>query len=282
MFDPVRRKLLIASSCAAALALPGMAFAEGGSIADIKKRGKLVIGTEAAYEPYEFVKDGKIVGYSRDVLQYVVDKLGVQLEQLNLPFQGLLPGLLAHKFDFVATSVGINPERAKRFAFTRPVGVSEAQLMVRVDDGSIKGPNDLAGKLVGTQMGSSNQPVAAGFNDELKGKSGKGYAELKLFQSYPDTAVALANKQLDVAIIASNVASALMQAQPGSFKIVGRIGDVKYLSWVTNPQDLELRAFINQCIAEIAANGKLDALQKKWFSTTLQLPADNYLPAGAI
>ena len=73
--------------------------------------------------------------------------------------QGLLPGLMSHKFDFVATSVGITPERAKRFAFSQPVGVVRSVLMVRADDAAIKQDMDIAGKTIGTQMGSSSQPV---------------------------------------------------------------------------------------------------------------------------
>ena len=88
----------LALGASAALALPTTAFAEGGSVADIKKRGKLVVGTEAAYEPYEFVENGQVVGFGRDILVIMADKLGVKLEQMNLPFQGLLPGLLSHKF----------------------------------------------------------------------------------------------------------------------------------------------------------------------------------------
>src|SRR3984885_15344346 len=116
-----RRKFItLARGLTLALAAPSFAYAEGGSLADIRKRGQLTVGTEAAYEPFEFVENGKVVGYGHDILEYMAGKLGVPLNQVNLPFQGLLPGLMAHKFDFVATSVGINPDRAKRFALSPP------------------------------------------------------------------------------------------------------------------------------------------------------------------
>ena len=114
----------------AALATTSLALAEGGSIADIKKRGELTVGTEAAYEPYEFMEDGKVVGYGRDILEIMAKKLGVKLIQQNLPFQGLLPGLMSRRFDFVATSVGITEDRAKRFAFTEPIGIVRSVFVV--------------------------------------------------------------------------------------------------------------------------------------------------------
>ncbi|MGC7404384.1 transporter substrate-binding domain-containing protein [Pandoraea pneumonica] len=266
----------------AVLALPTLAFAEGGTLADIKKRGKLTVGTEAAYEPFEYVENGQVVGYGHDVLELMAAKLGVKLEQMNLPFQGLLPGLMSHKFDFVATSVGITPERAKRFAFSQPVGVVRSVLMVRADDSSIKRDMDIGGKTVGTQMGSSSQPVADEFEKELKEKTGKGYAGTKLFQAYPDVSNALANKTVDVALMPSNIAAVQMRKQPNAFRIAGEIGQPKLLAWVANPNDLEIRKFINDSLDEFRANGKLAALQKKWFGAPMETPHENYLPAGAI
>lgn len=266
----------------AVLALPTLAFAEGGTLADIKKRGKLTVGTEAAYEPFEYVENGQVVGYGHDVLELMAAKLGVKLEQMNLPFQGLLPGLMSHKFDFVATSVGITPERAKRFAFSQPVGVVRSVLMVRADDSSIKRDMDIGGKTVGTQMGSSSQPVADEFEKELKEKTGKGYAGTKLFQAYPDVSNALANKTVDVALMPSNIAAVQMRKQPNAFRIAGEIGQPKLLAWVANPNDLEIRKFINDSLDEFRASGKLAALQKKWFGAPMETPHENYLPAGAI
>ncbi|MDR5818660.1 MULTISPECIES: transporter substrate-binding domain-containing protein [unclassified Caballeronia] len=266
----------------AALALPTIAHAEGGTLADIKKRGKLVVGTEAAYEPFEFVENGQIVGYGHDVLELMAAKLGVKLEQMNLPFQGLLPGLMSHKFDFVATSVGITPERAKRFAFSEPVGVVRSVLMVRADDKSINRDLDIGGKIIGTQMGSSSQPVATEFEKELKDKTGKGYADTKLFQAYPDVSNALANKTVDVALMPSNIAAVQMKRQPNAFRIAGTIGQPKLLAWVANPNDLEIRKFINDSLESFRNDGKLAALQTKWFGAAMDTPRSDYLPAGAI
>jgi polar amino acid transport system substrate-binding protein len=277
-----RRKFItLAGGVSLALTVPSFAFAEGGSLADIRKRGKLTVGTEAAYEPFEFVENGKVVGYGHDILEYMASKLGVTLNQVNLPFQGLLPGLMTHKFDFVATSVGINPERARRFAFSQPVGVVDTQLVVRADDNRIAKPDDVAGHVVGTQMGSSSQPIAQAFDTQLKAK-GAGYSDMKLFQAYPDVMVALSNKTLDVGIMPSNIVAVLMKREPGQYRVVGKIGEPKYLAWVANPQDLEIRAFINTSLDELAKSGKLADLQKQWFGYTMNLPSNGYLPEGAV
>lgn len=284
MTFPVRRSFL-ASALAAALmiALPlGAAHAEGGTLADIKQRGILTVGTEAAYEPFEFVENGKVTGYGHDLLEVMAAKLGVKLEQLNLPFQGLLPGLLTNKFDFVATSVGITPDRVQRFAFSRPVGVVTSVLMVRADDKAISGENDISGKIIGTQMGSSSQPVAKEFEAGLLRSTGKGYADTKLFQGYPDVAIALSNKTIDVALMPSNISAVQMRKQPGVYRVVSTIGQPKLLAWVANPKDLEIRQFINDSLEDMRASGKLAELQKKWFGDVMEIPTADYLPAGAL
>lgn len=278
-----RRGTFKALMLTAALAyLPTMALAEGGTLADIKARGQLTVGTEAAYEPYEFIENGVVVGYGREILDLMAAKLGVKLVQLNLPFQGLLPGLLAHKFDFVATSVGITEERAKRFAFTRPVGVVHSMFVINGTNKTISKPEDAAGKTVGTQMGSLAQPMVQEFERQMKAKSGKGFTELKLFQTYPDVSMALSNGTLDIGVIPSNVLSVQMRRQPGAFKAIGEVGDPRLLAWVTHPQDPEIRTFINQTLEEMRASGKLAELQKKWFGEVLNLPTSGYLPKGAL
>ena len=266
----------------AAVATTSLALAEGGTIADIKSRGQLTVGTEAAYEPYEFMENGKVTGYGRDLLEIMAAKLGVKLNQQNLPFQGLLPGLLAKRFDFVATSVGINEERGKKIAYTHPVGIVHTVFVVNGTNTTITKPADTVGKKVATQMGSMAQPLVQAFENDLKAKGGNGFAELKLFQTYPDVATALANGTIDVGVLPDNVVLVQMKRKPGSLKIIGEIGESRLLAWAAHPQDPEIRAFVNKTLEELAANGKLAELQKKWFGKALNLPTKNYLPKGAL
>ncbi|WP_198087590.1 transporter substrate-binding domain-containing protein [Variovorax sp. E3] len=281
---PSHRRHAIKAVILTALAacLPTLALAEGGSLADIKARGQLTVGTEAAYEPYEFIENGVVVGYGRDILEYMAHKLGVKLVQLNLPFQGLLPGLISHKFDFVATSVGITEERAKRFAFSRPIGIVRSMLVVNAANKALAKPEDALGKVVGTQMGSQAQPVAQEFERQLKATTGKGFAEFKLFQAYPDVSVALSNGTLDIGVLPSNVLGVQMRRQPNAFRTIGEVGEPRLLAWVANPKDEEIRSFINSTLEEMRVNGKLATLQKKWFGDTMVLPIADYLPKGAL
>ena len=148
----------------------------------IKRTGKVTVGTEAAFPPFEFIKDGKIVGYGKDILDYIISDLGVELNQLDLPWQGILPGVLAGKFDFVATSVSVRAERAKKYAFTVPIAEGTNWVMKRKGDSSIMSPDDLSGKVVCTQLASGAEKASQEWEKDMKSRGLEGFKELKLLQ----------------------------------------------------------------------------------------------------
>ena len=96
--------------------------AEADLLEEIKQRGTFVVGTEARFPPFEFVEGGEIVGYSSDMMEHIMEELpGVQLEQLDLPWQGILPGLAAKRFDYVITSVTVTKERYDAYHLSLPI-----------------------------------------------------------------------------------------------------------------------------------------------------------------
>jgi polar amino acid transport system substrate-binding protein len=244
---------------------------------------EVTVGTEAAFPPFEFVQDGKIVGYGKDILDAVVADLGVKLNQLDVPFQGILPGLDAKKFDFVATSVGITPERAAKYAFTFPIGVSSEVILKRAADKTISSVGDLNGKVIGTQLGTTTEQEARKADAALKAAGGKGFAELKLYPAFPEVYVALSNGELDAAVQSAPNAAVLIKEKPDVFALAGPVTDAhRYIAWVTRSGDDDLRARISAVIKGLRDNGKLAELQQKWFGFRMDIPDTGYLPPGSL
>jgi polar amino acid transport system substrate-binding protein len=273
--------LIAGAACITALIAPASAET---TLEKIKRTGELTVGTEAAFPPFEFVKDGKIVGYGSDILAVVVQDLGVKkTNQLDLPWQGILPGVLAGKFDFVATTVGINEERAKRYAYTLPIADGVPYAMKRKGDPMAK-VEDLNGKVVATQLASSTEPVARALDAKLKAAGGTGFKELKLFTAFPESYVALANGEVDaviqslpaLAVVAKEKSDVFELAMPTPIE-----GGFTYLAWVTRPDDKDLRDAISTTIKKMRDDGRLAALQKKWFGFEMKIPDSGYLPPGA-
>ena len=263
------------------LAVP-QASSAGNLVEEIVSRGTVTAATEAAYEPFEFIEDGKITGYSKNILDEVVADLGVELNQLNLPWAGILPGMLAKKFDFVATSVSIKAERVKKYAFTHPIGLVQTVLLVRASNTDINAPEDLDGKIIAAQIASTDQATIEEYNKARVASGEAGYRELKLFQSLPETFTSVGSGQVDVGLVASNVAAALLRKQPGKFKIVAQLGKPRFLAWVTHPDGAALRDRINRVIEKLHENGKLKEWQQEWFGFQMDLPTQGYLPEGAV
>ena len=276
------QKLRLAIAILFTASAVGTAVSAETTFDKIKKTGKVTVGTEAAFPPFEFVQDGKIVGYGKDILDIIIADVGVELNQLDLPWQGILPGVLAGKFDFVATSVTIKPDRAKQFAFTVPIGEGTTWIMKRKGDTSIMSVDDMAGKVVGTQLASGNEDASKTFEADMKARGLDGFGELKLFTSYPEVTLALANGTLDVAVQNLPNLAVIIQKQPDLFELVGPITDISYFGWVTRAEDTDLRDYLSEQILKMRDSGKIDELQDKWFGFRMEIPDEGYLPEGAL
>lgn len=262
-----------------ALSLP--AFAET-TLEKIRREGVITVGTEAAFPPFEFVQDGKIVGYGKDILDAVVAELGVELKQLDLPFQGILPGLLAGQFDLVATSLGINAERTSRYAFTAPVIDAVPSFLVRKGE-TIASIDDLAGKVVATQLASNFDPLLQSMKTEQEAK-GKAFGDLKLYTAFPDAYMALASGEVDAVMQNRPALAVLVTERPDMFDVSMEVkieDNYTHFSWAARAEDGELRDFVSNVIYKLQDEGKLQEMQKKWFGMTFEIPKEGYLPPGS-
>jgi len=252
-----------------------------GTLEKIKQAGVANVATEVAYPPFEFRQEGKVVGYDEDILLRVVEGLGVKLDQQDVPFAGILAGLLEKKYDFVATALIINPERSSKYAFTMPVAVSKVGIMKPAGDSKLKSIDDLTGAVIGSPVPPAGPTTAfQHYNDELKAK-GKNAARNVFFQSSPDMDLALANGQVDGVADSMLVIAQVMKQQPGKFVLLGTFGEPNYIGWVTRPEDTGLRDAINEQIRKLRDSGDLTRLQQKWFGLTMEIPVSGYLPPGA-
>jgi polar amino acid transport system substrate-binding protein len=247
----------------------------------IKKRGKVVVATQADYPPFEFIQDGRIVGYDKDLLDNIVAHWGVELEQIDLPFAGILTGLMQGRFDFVCTALIANPERVAKFAFTMPMAVSRVGIYRRKGDSKVTSVNDLTGVTMGAVVPPSGPTaVLAAHNADLQ-KVGKGAKDVRYFQGSTDLSLALANGQVDAWTTSRLTMDAQMKRFPDKFELVDFVGKPFYFGWVTRPEDTKLRDQINVEFKRLRDSGEMAKLQQKWFGHTMEIPDSGYLPEGA-
>lgn len=246
----------------------------------VTAKGQITVATEVAYPPMEFLKDGKVVGYGKDVLDLIVADMGVELEQLQLPWAGILAGILAKKYDIVATSVAIKEDRVSKYAFTRPLAVAETMLVKRHGD-SMSGLDDVSGKIVGVELGSSQAQEVEAVDAELKASGSAGFADIRGFKSTDDMRLALASGQIDIGTIPSFSLATMQEQRPDTFALLTKIGSGTLFAWVVHPDGVDLRDRVNVALAKLEDAGTLKELQMKWFGFEMDLPED-YLPDGAL
>ncbi|WP_322007550.1 transporter substrate-binding domain-containing protein [Paraburkholderia tropica] len=279
------RRFVLALSGVFTLAAAAPVLAQDDLLARIKSNKEISVATEARYAPFEYVDNGKIVGYDADLMAYVLKSLpDVKVKQLDLPFQGLLPGLDAKRFDIVVTAVTVNKDRADHFAFTLPVADATTGVLLRANESAIKSPNDLNGKVVGSQTGSAQLQALVALDKKLKEAGGPGIKQIKQYVSFDEAYADLAVGRLDA--VAQSVANLgpLMKSRPGVFTLLPQtIGPKSYFAWVArkDADSAALLKLFSDGIARANKDGTMKKLQEKWFGSTMDVPADA-LPAPTL
>ncbi|TCK07182.1 transporter substrate-binding domain-containing protein [Marinobacterium mangrovicola] len=269
--------------CVAGLSLTAMG-AQADLLDDIKDRGEIVIATEARYEPFEMLQDGKIVGYGKDILDEILKDLpGVELKQLDLPFQGILAGLNAERYDFVATSLMMTQKRLDAYAFTNPIADASLAMLKRKGDDSINSPEDMAGKVAGVQAGSAQLTGVREYEKTVLEPKGESVKDIKEFTDYNEAYAALASRRVDFVPQAIPNLAPIVKKRPDMFELVQpAFGPTAYYGWAGRKDDDSKRLveFFNQGLLKLQQSGKLEELQQKWFGFTMELP-EGELPTPA-
>jgi len=261
-----RTALTAALAAPALLSLGRRALAD--TLADVKQRGELVCATEMEFPPFDFLVNNVYTGVDRDLIDEVGKDLGVKVKYIDLPWTSVLPGLEAKKFDFVIAPVTITQERMKRYSFTVPIADATAALMKRADDNSINKPEDIAGKTVGGQKGTAQLAQLQDWAKKLpKPVTLKEYVDNN--QSYAD----LAAGRLDASVNSlPNLAYAASQRKDTFAVVLPPFGQPTYFSWVGRLDDKSLTDAISASLVKQQDDGRMAAIQKKWFGQAVALP----------
>ena len=133
--------------------------ADAGQLAAIREAGKLVIGIEGTYPPFSYHdENGNLTGMDAEVGRELAKKLGVEAEFAEAAWDALLIGVDSGRFDTVINSVSVTKERSEKYDFSEPYCYMDRHIIVRAEDGSIRSPEDLNGKIVATS--STNDYVS--------------------------------------------------------------------------------------------------------------------------
>lgn len=266
----VSRRQVLAVAAAGTLAGVARARAAEDVLARVKKAGVLRVGTETYFAPFDFLKDGKATGLNYDVFAGVGEALGVKVEYVDLPWEGVLPGLESGKFDMVSGPATITKARMQRYRFSPPIAEATVALLKRANDKSIMKPADIAGKVVASGKATAQLAQLQAFAKTLK--------PAPTIREFPDFTTAYADMAAGrVQAVANSLPNIAYYAtqQPGHFAVVlPAFGQKSYFGYIgrKDPEYASLMDAVDAAILKMRADGRLAAAQKKWFGQSFDTP----------
>jgi polar amino acid transport system substrate-binding protein len=270
----VKKQLAVAlASAGCVYALSASPVAQARTLDEIKASGELRIGDEASYVPFAFRKDGAVVGYDIDVADYMCGALKVKCVVVDTVWAGIIPALLADKFDIIMGQLDYSPERMAKVGFSIPyTEASQAMLVRAADKDKIKSLDDLSGKVLAVKLGSPGAQMKDKIAAKIKADRGDGPAEIKMFDDHPAAYLALADGRVDGVLNSLTTLAVLNKDQPGKFAVVPQVGSDNWAGIAAPLGDASLIDFLNKEILAMKADGTLAKLQEKWFGMAMKLP----------
>ncbi|HZR71745.1 transporter substrate-binding domain-containing protein [Bradyrhizobium sp.] len=262
-YDPISRRLTLGLA-AALLLLPLLAgVSKAASLEEIKQRG-LIVATEDDFRPFEFVKDGKAVGFDNELIEDLKKYAPFEIKQQILPWTGILAGVSTGKYDAAITAAIITKERKQSLDFTSPIADATHYYLKRKDDKSISSIKDLNGKTVGVQAGSALLARLPELGTMLEKEGGK-LGKVVEYTSYPEAYQDLALGRVDYVVNTVINLQTLVAEKPGVFELGQAVSGKSFPAWAVAKGNTELLNFLNGFIAKEKENGRFAELQKKWF-----------------
>lgn len=220
-----------------------------------ESKPELVMGTNAAFPPYEYYdEDGKtIIGIDAEIAQAVADKLGMKLTIKDMEFDSLLTAVQSNAVDIVFAGLTVSEERKQSVDFTMTYATG-VQVVIVPNDSEIASVDDLAGKVIGVQAGTTGDIYCT---DEF------GQENVKQFTNGALAVAALQNGQVDCVVIDNEPAKAFVKANEG-LKILDTEYAVEDYAAAISKENTELTAKVNEAMEALKSDGTIDAILAKY------------------
>ena len=271
------RLVLAAAVVSLSGAALGLHSADAATLDEIKARGYMIVATEDDYKPFEFMENGKPVGFDNELLTEFRKFVPFEIRQEVIPWTGLLAGVSSGKYDVAVTSAMITKERVKSLDFSMPIADSTHYYVKRKGNTSIKGIADLSGKKVGVQSGSAQLEKLPELEAMLAPTGGK-LGQVVQYTSYPEAYQDLALGRLDFVINTIINLRSLVADKPEVFEIGQAVSGRTVPAWAVAKGNTQLLALIDDFLKEQKKNGHLGALQQKWLGQSFPDLPDSFTP----
>jgi polar amino acid transport system substrate-binding protein len=225
-----------------------------------KTAGKIAFGVDDAYPPMEY-RDEKnaLVGFDIDFGGAIAKKLGLKIEWVPTVWDGIMPSLQSSKFDAILSSLSITDKRKLEIGFSEPYIMGGPIIITKSSTTNIKTADDLKGKIVAVQLGSTGDNAVSEIS---------GVKEIKKYDKIPQALLDLTAGRVEAVVADDQVGRYYVGLDSSKYLVAGKLNDEPF-GIGFRKEDKALTDAVQKAIDELKADGTLSKISLKWFKTDI-------------
>ncbi len=228
--------------------------AEAGEVTTVTE-GILTMGTNAAFPPYEYYEGDTVVGIDAEIAQAIAEKLGLSLEIVDMDFNSIITAVQSGKVDVGIAGMTVDPDRLENVDFTDSYATG-VQVVIVTEDSDIASVDDLEGKLIGTQEGTTGWSYCSeDYGDDMVIPYTNGATAVQ----------ALLDGKVDCVVIDQQPALSFVEANEG-LKILETEYAVEDYAIAVSKDNTALRDAINTALNELIEDGTVQGILDKYIT----------------
>ncbi len=225
-----------------------------------QKSTAVTIATDATFPPFETIDEQtkEPVGFDVELMEAVAKEAGFQIEWKNIGFDAVLSGVTQCQYDAAAAAITITDERKQNALFSDPYINAGQVVTVSINNTEIKSKDDLSGKKIGAQLGTTG---------EIEAKAIAG-ADVKSYDSYDLAFLDVINGQIDAVIADYPTALGFIGQNSDKLMTVGEVFTNESYGIMVCKDKTELVDKINKALTTLKSNGTINQLEQKWLASS--------------
>lgn len=218
-------------------------------------KNELVMATNAEFPPYEYHEGDAIVGIDVEICQAIADEMGKTLVIEDMAFDSIITSVQTGKADIGAAGITVTEDRLKNINFSDSYATA-AQVIIVPKGSEIATPDDLTGKKIGVQLGTTGDIYAEDIEDATIERYNKGFEAVQ----------ALLQGKIDAVIIDNEPAKVYVEQNADSLLIVDEAFTYEEYAIAISKNNTQLLDDVNAAIKKLKESGKLDEIVNKYIS----------------
>ena len=220
----------------------------------------LKVGIDDTYPPMEYKDEaGNLTGFDIEMAKEIGKRMGKEVEFVSTAWSAVFTALNANKFDCIISSLSITEDRKKTIAYTRPYIANSQVIVVRSDNTSINSENDLEGKIVAVQLGTTSEEACKEFTKVTP------FKEFKKYEAMTEALSELKIGRVDAVVCDLVIGKYFVAKDTTSYKTVMTTLPNEPIGIGFKKSNAKSAEEVDEILGKMMDDGSLKAISEKWF-----------------